>query len=135
MLYRGTPQRYHAEFGVLLRYPSSSPPGHRDGEGAGDGGRRLTWRDLHLLYRLIGVSAGVCLPVHFNSGSCLWSAVAAFFLSCRIIPSLRSRLAPPPPHKGGAQDVDPRPYPIGSGGRGRGWGGAATGGGGRGQSG
>lgn len=80
MLYRGTPQRYHAEFGVLLRYPSSSLPGHRDGEGAGEGAPRLTWRDLHLLYRLIGVSAGAFLLVHFSSGSCLWSAVAAFFL-------------------------------------------------------
>jgi hypothetical protein len=50
MLYRGSPQRYHAEFGVLLRYPPDALEGE---EG------RLTWRELHLLYRLIGVRAPV----------------------------------------------------------------------------
>ena len=66
MLYRGTPQRYHAEFGVLLRYPPSFPPCSEEKEeeeggrgGGGEGGKDengLSWRDLHLLYRLIGVS-------------------------------------------------------------------------------
>jgi len=71
MLYRGTPQRYHAEFGVLLRYPPSFPPSSSSEEGGGEGGggggggeggkdeNGLGWRDLHLLYRLIGVSV-VC---------------------------------------------------------------------------
>lgn len=47
MLYRGTPQRYHAEFGVFLRYPPQAFAGQSEDP--------LSWRDLHLLYRLIGV--------------------------------------------------------------------------------
>lgn len=47
MLYRGSPQRYHAEFGVFLRYPSSE---------AEDDEKPFSFRDLHLLYRLVGVS-------------------------------------------------------------------------------
>lgn len=75
MLYRGTPQRYHAEFGVLLRYPPSNPPSSSsiseargEGEGEGELGKNendLSWRDLHLLYRLIGVSGWHNLRVMF----------------------------------------------------------------------
>ncbi len=77
MLYRGTPQRYHAEFGVLLRYPSLAPPaGGQGGEAAMEGRAQqppeegqdsskevLNWRELHLLYRLIGVSRSFSLRV------------------------------------------------------------------------
>lgn len=57
MLYRGSPQKYHAEFGVLLRYPPRAFGGQEERAA-------LTWRELHLLYRLIGVRLlvmGVCL--------------------------------------------------------------------------
>lgn len=65
MLYRGSPQRYHAEFGVFLRYPPGAFAGQGEGQGGGPEGETeepLTWRDLHLLYRLIGVRV-LCMCV------------------------------------------------------------------------